>query len=264
MRTLRLDCRGEDVRAWETFLVGADPTCGLVINDLFDDRTKELTEAFQMSVGLTGNDVDGEVGPVTYSKASQLGFDLPPSSDMGVDGPNWPPRPSSARQMDLATHKVAFGNFAYEPAPTKSSPEAIRITDDWARTNVAHVLIPQLKGVRGAPADCNVFFHVKVAHRLEAAFRSIDDAGLLNRVVSFGGTWVTRYIRGSRRTLSNHAWGAAIDVNADLNPLGTRPVLKGHPGSTRELVDAFFQAGFFWGGWFDSRPDAMHFECFEV
>jgi hypothetical protein len=273
MRTLRIGDSGNDVKLWETFLVGQDPTCGLVVDQTFDDLTKELTTAFQLSVGLKGLDADGIVGPKTYGKAMDLGFDPVVSTSMDEGGPNWPPRPKVDR-MDLETRRKVFGNFAFEPAPTKGSPEAIRITDGWAKSSIKLINIPQLVGVKGAPVSGNVEFHAKAAAQLQKAFAAIEAAGLKHLLLSWGGSWVPRYIRGSRRTLSNHAWGTAFDINMEWNALGTRPALKGRVGSTRELVSIFEKFGFFWGGWYgmeigggtaaDARPDGMHFECMRV
>ena len=65
-----------------------------------------------------------------------------------------------------------------------------------------------------------------------------------------------------RRTLSAHAYGVAIDLNARWNGYGVKPAPRGAPGSLVELVDIFAAHGFAWGGHF--RParyaDGMHFE----
>jgi D-alanyl-D-alanine carboxypeptidase/Putative peptidoglycan binding domain len=55
---------------------------------------------------------------------------------------------------------------------------------------------------------------------------------------------------------SNHAWGLAVDINAPANPMGSTLVTDMSPGA----VAAFTDLGFRWGGTFQSRPDAMHFE----
>jgi D-alanyl-D-alanine carboxypeptidase len=54
-------------------------------------------------------------------------------------------------------------------------------------------------------------------------------------------------------SLSHHAWGAAIDLNARENPFGRRPE------QSPRLVAIFAHAGLSWGGrW--PEPDGMHFE----
>jgi len=62
-----------------------------------------------------------------------------------------------------------------------------------------------------------------------------------------------RLIRGSTSQLSQHAYGAAIDVNVAGNLLGATPT------QDPRLVQAFADEGFVWGGDF-LLPDGMHFE----
>lgn len=64
--------------------------------------------------------------------------------------------------------------------------------------------------------------------------------------------------------LSVHSWGAAVDINADANPLASAPgmvVPCGNPG--RDMPDAwvsiFESIGWTWGGRF-TRADPMHFQ----
>lgn len=91
----------------------------------------------------------------------------------------------------------------------------------------------------------------------------IDDAGLGDRVLSFAGSWVPRFVRGSTTNLSNHAYGSAIDINVPWNQLSTVPALKGKRGSVRELVPIANECGLYWGGHFN-RADGMHFELARV
>lgn len=55
---------------------------------------------------------------------------------------------------------------------------------------------------------------------------------------------------------SNHAWGLAVDINAPANPMGSTLVTDMSDAAVR----AFTSLGFRWGGTYQSRPDAMHFE----
>ena len=97
-------------------------------------------------------------------------------------------------------------------------------------------------------------------NKLKGLWADWEQANLLDRIESFDGAFVPRFIRGSTTTLSNHAFGSAFDINADTNPLGQRPPLVGRRGCTRELVSLAHKWGFFWGGHFGRRPDGMHFE----
>ena len=86
-----------------------------------------------------------------------------------------------------------------------------------------------------------------------------EAADLLHLVLTWEGSFVPRFVRGSRTTLSNHAFGSAFDINAPWNGLGIVPPLVGQKGSVRELVLLAHKYGFYWGGHFN-RKDGMHFE----
>jgi hypothetical protein len=69
------------------------------------------------------------------------------------------------------------------------------------------------------------------------------------------GAYNCRLIAGSD-VWSNHAWGLAIDINWQLNPM-RRPLTTNIPVWMRQLFNRF---GFAWGGDYSGTPDAMHME----
>ena len=69
----------------------------------------------------------------------------------------------------------------------------------------------------------------------------------------YAGCFAPRRIPGSG-SLSLHAWGLAIDINAAANPR------LGDSRQDRRLVRAMEDAGFTWGGRWPTVPDPMHFE----
>jgi len=75
----------------------------------------------------------------------------------------------------------------------------------------------------------------------------------------FGGSYNYRRISGSTK-LSLHAYGAAIDLDPEHNPLGRawRPDVGMMPV---EVVETFEAAGWKWGGRFEGRKDCMHFQA---
>ncbi|MFC6022082.1 peptidoglycan-binding protein [Plantactinospora solaniradicis] len=75
--------------------------------------------------------------------------------------------------------------------------------------------------------------------------------------VKSGQTWgyACRAIRGSQKP-SNHSWGLAIDINSRTNPMSATFKSDMPPG----MVAMWWNCGFYWGGWYRTRPDAMHFE----
>lgn len=72
-----------------------------------------------------------------------------------------------------------------------------------------------------------------------------------------GQTWgaACRAIAGTSSP-SNHSWGLAVDVNSLANPMGS--VFK--TDIPPQVVKAWWDCGWFWGGWYQNKPDAMHFE----
>ena len=74
------------------------------------------------------------------------------------------------------------------------------------------------------------------------------------------GTWGYAYrtIRGYTTTLSNHASGTAIDINAPKHPLGARGTVQADKVAAMRAKAA--ELGLRWGGDYKSRADEMHFE----
>ena len=70
----------------------------------------------------------------------------------------------------------------------------------------------------------------------------------------YNGIYNHRSIRGFAGHASAHSWGIAIDMGASTHPLGQ---WKPWP---EQILKAFSDAGFFWGGLFKSRRDCMHFQ----
>jgi hypothetical protein len=106
-------------------------------------------------------------------------------------------------------------------------------------------------------------FHRKAADALRAAFNEIwnyygrDQTKIDALGISkYSGGYNPRYIRGSTTKWSNHAYGAAIDINAEQNGFGT-----GHGTMPQPVIDAFKRQGFRWGGDYRGRTDPMHFEA---
>ena len=192
--------------------------------------------------------------------------------------PNWPSRPANLSPLTPDQKKQLFGMFAYEAAPTADNAEAIRVTDNWPSTNIQWVEIPQMKGKltgnsgSGKPvAKTGMQFHTKGAKQLKALWAEWEKAGLLDRIHTFNGSYVPRYIRGTKPEnrsdgrLSNHSWGTAFDINAEWNARGSVPALKGVKGCVRDLVEIANKHGFFWGGHFKgSSIDGMHFELVKI
>jgi hypothetical protein len=266
---IKLNSFGPEVEAWQNFLVGQ----GLFfdhVNGVFDGPTKAATIAFQKLQNLL---MDGVVGTDTYNAAEKLGFideDIYELSD--ETNPSWPPRPNDLKPLDDLGRQSLFGKFAFKPAGITNNPEAIIITDTWERDNIIEIYIPQLKNVVGANKG-RLSVNRKISNQFLKLFERWEQSDLSHLILSCGGTYAPRFIRGSRSRLSNHAYGSAIDLNVAWNYLGTRGALVGYQGSVRELVPIANELGFYWGGHFGfnaagkstgSRPDPMHFEIAKI
>jgi hypothetical protein len=166
-----------------------------------------------------------------------------------------------------------YGHIPFKAAPTQVNPEKVRVPLEWSLAHMREVMIPQLAdyGIRHS-----VTFHYKVAKQAAALWAAWEEAGLLDEIESWDGSWVTRFKRQTGTiaerlakvpqlnefNLSNHAWGTAFDINAAVYPLGT-PRNKVSSGFM-ELVPIAERFGFAWGGDFRIRPDPMHFEVSRV
>ena len=255
MRTLRRGSTGPDVQAWLNFLRGRDfyPD---ETDSVFGPKAEAATKAFQERYKLGA---DGVVGPQTYARAMQLGFSLVEDDDGSKAGPNWPPQPDLEPLIGNEARAAVFGKFRYRPAGTKGNPEAIRILDDWQAKNIVKVEIPQLVGLKGAGGAKSFWFHRLCARQIQAFFEAVEKVGLAHLLLTWGGSYVPRFIRGSRSVLSNHSFGSAFDINVPWNYMGSVPALVGKKGSVREIVELAAKFGLFWGGYF-RRKDGMHFE----
>lgn len=269
MKTLKRGSRGAQVRRWQLFLIGQGLSLGLSDGD-FGPATERATLKFQVQHRLFA---DGVVGPKTLGQAMVLGFDnglvkptpvpisTPATADAHAGAPNWPPRPAELKPLtSTAARQKLFGAFKFAPEPVAGNAENIRILGDWEDKNIVRVEIPQLRGIVGAPASGQVRFHQAAAPQLQKLWQAWEDAGVLPLIKTWDGSFVPRFVRGSRSNLSNHCFGSAFDINASFNSLGTRPAVVGRAGSVRALVPIANQLGFFWGGHYNGRPDGMHFE----
>lgn len=70
-------------------------------------------------------------------------------------------------------------------------------------------------------------------------------------------TWgyACRAIRKTNKP-SNHSWGLALDINAPSNPMSTTFRSNIPPA----VVAMWWSCGFYWGGWYRTLFDPMHFE----
>lgn len=141
--------------------------------------------------------------------------------------------------------KLALGEFSY---PSDSGPELVQ-NGEFVSENIVEADVPVLGRV-----TC----HREVVEMLTGAMNQLVEEGLSHLVdpSEFAGCWNPRFIRtvtGSPAGVSRHSWGAAVDINAASNGLGSAGT------QDPRLVEVMAHWGFIWGGdW--AVPDPMHFE----
>jgi hypothetical protein len=119
----------------------------------------------------------------------------------------------------------------------------------WVSAHIVTETVPILGAV-----TCNKV----IFPQLKAALQEVIDRGLADKIhpSQYAGCYYPRFIAGTT-TLSNHAFGLALDLNAVENQRGTVGQID------RGVVSAFEHWGFTWGGsW--SYTDPMHFEMNSV
>ncbi|OKO70394.1 hypothetical protein AC629_40430 [Bradyrhizobium sp. NAS80.1] len=131
-------------------------------------------------------------------------------------------------------------------------------------------VIPPFQMYYAGKPIAKIMFHVKAAGALAAALDEIwrecgRDQHKVDRLglSVFSGAYNPRYVRGyepgnkegRKPRWSNHAYGAAIDFDAEHNGFNT-----GHGTMPQLAVAAFKRQGALWGGDYQGRTDPMHFE----
>jgi hypothetical protein len=260
--------KGGDVLVWQRFLLVEGFALPHGADGQFGAETVTATKSFQTRHGLAET---GALDDPTLAAARREGFlpaddgAAPVPTAAGILKPDWPP-PPSLRSPTVQSQQLALGPLEYVGRP---GTDEITITNDFEKKNIIVVTIPQLQAVMGASKNFTIRWHRGAEAQLLALWSAWEHSGLLSRVLQWGGSYEPRFVRPQagqpvpppeHRSLSNHAFGAAFDINVEWNPLGEVPALVGKRGSVRELVIAANRLGFFWGGHYAGRKDGMHFE----
>jgi peptidoglycan hydrolase-like protein with peptidoglycan-binding domain len=289
---LRGDNRGADVLTIET-LLHDNGYLPVAPNRNFNRETLNAIRAFQRTfmttpTGLIEPDSESEVklislNPVAAAMGTMAGWvnfisggPVARAVVMSRVAPNvatqissraayYPLRPSF-NAMTHAEREAAFGGIEFDDI---AGSDNITITRRDADYIIERVAISQLTTIPnaagGLAAGGRIRCHRLAGPRFQALFQAWDDAGLLDRINHYSGPYVARYKRrvahdGNSSSLSNHAWGTAIDLNVPQNRLGDPPARLGEVGCLLELVPIANALGFYWGGHFSGRLDGMHFE----
>ena len=138
--------------------------------------------------------------------------------------------------------KGVFGEFA--AYPRTDDPAYLTMSPSWYDAHIVTRSVPLLGEV-----TCNVAFFPA----LIGALRDVEAAGLGDEIHTYSGCYAARTVaRSPTAPPSNHAYGAAIDINAPENPYGATPTMD------PKIVTIFQRWGFLWGGRYpDPRRDAF-------
>ncbi len=150
--------------------------------------------------------------------------------------PGYPVVPDGLEQI-----QKIFGKFTYKDLGG-SPPGRIQIDTKWLTANIVTTQVPAL-----GTMQC----HRLLVPVFTAALQQLLDEDLATGL-RYWGCFVPRH-KGwdSTQDLSVHAWGIALDLNADTNAVGTKGTLD------PRVIRIFAEHGFYWGGNFG---DPMHFQ----
>lgn len=137
--------------------------------------------------------------------------------------------------------------------------ESAKTLADFQKKNMTLLDISKFKKANKVLPD-KIYCNKKITSDLLNVFDELTKTKLIQEIVTYDGCFNPRYVRGmeSRKILSNHAFGTALDFNAALNPLGFSRNKLEKPFSVQftDIWKMFnFQNGFVF-----NRPDGMHFE----
>lgn len=257
---------GNDVRRLQEY-INSELTSNLVQDGSFGGNTKAEVLRFRSRFGLPAAPVfDAQCFIVSAPRGfSSPNFDTDPAKRSLA----WPKRQPGLTSPPGTLMQQACGEIIFQHTPVSGNPEHITVTNGYEAANIRVVDIPQLKnciipldpGV--TKCDGRVRFHRNHTARLAALFQQWEQAGLMDRILTFDGSFNLRLKRGSTKAtvanLSNHSWGTAFDINATWNQRKAIPAMMGDRGCIRELVAIANANGFYWGGHFTTM-DGMHFE----
>ena len=140
--------------------------------------------------------------------------------------------------------KEVFGEF--DAYPRNEDPVYLNMDPAWYHSHIQTRTVP----IFHDPVTCNgALFPMLIG-----ALKDVQAAGLAGEIHTYSGCYAPRTVaRSPTAPPSNHAYGAAIDINAPENPFGGTPTMD------PRIVRIFERWGFVWGGRF-LIPDGMHFE----
>jgi hypothetical protein len=150
-----------------------------------------------------------------------------------------------------------------------------KLDKQWTKDNLVTVI--DLPGYfnqfhsKNKPGSCILYdIHYKMVPALREALYRCVVYGVIDEIVRIGGfNW---RLKKTNNQLSMHSWGIALDINPDWGRMklyqrgkAPKPWSKEWwavwpKGPSEKLVQAFKEAGYIWGGDWETCPDPMHFQ----
>jgi D-alanyl-D-alanine carboxypeptidase len=115
----------------------------------------------------------------------------------------------------------------------------------WTVPEDIHVAIPVLRA--------QIYINRIIAEPLEKTLRQLITEGYHKEIETFDGCFCVRAARGTT-SLSRHAFGLALDLNAAKNPL------FGEVTWSKGFLDVWRENGWTCGADWTTRTDGMHFQ----
>lgn len=139
--------QGTAVKAWQSFLKSQGLLQDSPIDGKFGKKTDAATKAFQASVGFTGDDVDGLVGPKTHDAAAR-----PLGALTDMHAPTGAPAAPAPAPIDVITAGITPKSL--DPsAPWQTPPSALGFQPGAAATMAGANKLPALAPAFAAKAS---------------------------------------------------------------------------------------------------------------
>ena len=131
----------------------------------------------------------------------------------------------------------------------------------WETHNLTWFKLPfdlELSWIPGKAVSYG-WMHEKIGNVVVDALKAMEKARGISYIIGnghnkWGGCYNFRPQRNRPNSMSTHCFGAAVDINPHLGPLG------GPDNQPSYIVEAFKERGFTWGGDWE-RLDSMHFQA---
>jgi hypothetical protein len=170
---------------------------------------------------------------------------LPPDAYLRIEEPGGTEyvRVASGGNPPVVMKRV-FGEFA--AYPSADDPANLSVDPAWYDEHIV---------TRSVPILGDVTCHRDLFPALEGALQELVDRGLDHLIEIYSGCYAPRTVaRTDTAPPSQHAYGAAIDIDAPTNGYGDPT-----PSMDQRVVEVFERWGFIWGGDF-LVTDGAHFE----